>query len=174
MEQQLKELGLSEYESKVYMALIRSGTLTGLKASKLSGVPQGKIYDTLYRLAEKGMVSIMNVHPKLFKAVNPEIAIKGFIKSKKEHLQELEQNLPKQIKNLRGLQNEETDEKVSVFTGRKNAFAQHRYLLETAKKSMDIMFTFEIIQPATKRILQEKREKLNIRIIATKKDNMLL
>lgn len=172
MEQQLKELGLSEYESKTYIALVREGTLTGLKISKASNVPQGKIYETLYKLMEKGFVSVMNAKPKLFKAIDPEIALKQYIKSKKEKLEELEKNLPKRIKQLGNLRKQETDEKVSIFTGRKNAFTANHYLMESASKSIDIMFTFEIIHTYTKRILLDKKSKsLKIRIIATKKEN---
>lgn len=172
MEQQLKELGLSEYESKVYIALVREGTLTGIKISKASSVPQGKIYETLYRLMEKGFVTVMNAKPKLFKAIDPEIALKQYIKSKKENLEELEKNLPKRIKQLGKLRVQETDEKVSIFRGKKNAFTANHYLMESATKSIDIMFTFEIIHTHTKRILLDKKSKnLQIRIIATKKEN---
>src|SRR3989344_1823532 len=172
MEQELRSLGLSEYESKAYIALVREGTLTGLKASKASNVPQGKIYETLYKLMEKGFVSAMNAKPKLFKAIDPEIALKHYIKSKKQNLEELEKNLPKRIKQLSSLRKQETDEKVSIFTGKKNAFTANHYLMETALKSLDIIFTFEIIHTLTKRILLDKQSKwLKIRILATKKEN---
>ena len=175
MEQQLKELGLSEYESKAYIALVREGTLTGLKTSKASNVPQGKIYETLYKLMEKGFVSFMNAKPKLFKAIDPEIALKQYIKSKKENLEELEKDLPKKIKQLSSLRVKETDEKVSIFRGKKNAFTTNHYLMDSAAKSIDIMFTFEIIHSYTKRILLDKISKrLKIRIIATKKENKAL
>ena len=175
MEQELKELGLSEYESKVYIALVREGTLTGIKASKASGVPQGKIYYILHGLAEKGFVTIMNAKPKLFRAIDPEIALKQYIKSKKEHLEELEKNLPKKIKQLGNLRRQETDEKVSIFRGRKNAFTANHYLMESASKSIDIMFTFEIIHTLTKRILLDKKSKgIKIRVMATKKENKAL
>lgn len=172
MEQELKRLGLSEYESKVYITLVREGTLTGINASKASGVPQGKIYETLYKLMEKGFASVMNAKPKLFKAIDPEIALKQYIKSKKENLEDLEKNLPKRIKQLSSLRTKETDEKVSIFRGKKNAFTASHYLMDSASKSIDMMFTFEIIQALTKRILLDKKSKgLKIRILATKTEN---
>lgn len=172
MEQELRSLGLSEYESKVYIALVREGTLTGIKISKASNVPQGKIYETLYRLMEKGFVSVMNAKPKLFKAIDPEIALKQYIKAKRQNLEDMEKSLPKKIKQFSSLRKKETDEKVSIFTGRKNAFTANHYLMETSSKSLDIMFTFEIIHAYTKRILLDKISKgIKIRIIATKKDN---
>lgn len=175
MEQELRGLGLSEYESKVYLALVREGTLTGLKTSRISNVPQGKIYDTLYRLTEKGFVSTMNAKPKLFKAIDPEIALKQYIKSKKQNLEDMEKNLPKKIKQLSSLRTQETDEKVSIFRGKKNAFTANHYLMDSASKSIDIMFTFEIIHTLTKRILLDKKSKgLKIRILATKKENKAL
>ncbi|HLC61159.1 MAG TPA: helix-turn-helix domain-containing protein [Candidatus Nanoarchaeia archaeon] len=175
MEQELRSLGLSEYESKVYITLVRDGTLTGLKTSMASNVPQGKIYETIYKLSDKGFVSIMNAKPKLFKAIDPEIALKQYIKLKKENLIELEKNLPKRIKQLSSLRTKETDEKVSIFRGKKNAFTANHYLMDSASKSIDMMFTFEIIQTLTKRILLDKISKgLKIRILATKKENRAL
>ena len=175
MKQELRSLGLSEYESKTYIALVRGGTLTGINISKASNVPQGKIYETLYKLTEKGFVSVMNAKPKLFKAIDPEIALKQYIKVKKENLEQLEKNLPKRIKQLSSLRPQETDEKVSIFRGKKNAFTANHYLMDSATKSIDFMFTFEIIHTHTRRILLEKKSKgVKIRIIATKKENKSL
>ncbi|HLG25067.1 MAG TPA: helix-turn-helix domain-containing protein [Candidatus Nanoarchaeia archaeon] len=172
MKEELRELGLSEYESKVYITLIKEGSLRGNKLSRLSGVPQGKVYDTVYRLSEKGFVSIMNSHPKIFKSVDPDIAINQVIRSKKEKLDQMQATLPKSLKQIKKITQgkTETDEKVSVFVGKKNAFAPSQYIIESASKSVDMMFTFEVLRPLTKRLLISQQKKgVAIRILATKK-----
>ncbi len=80
MEQDLLKIGLSQYEAKAYLALIRSGSVNGGTLSKKSGVPQSKIYEVLYKLAHKKFVSILEVRPRLFKAIKPEIAIPHFLR----------------------------------------------------------------------------------------------
>jgi HTH-type transcriptional regulator, sugar sensing transcriptional regulator len=175
MEKELKELGLSDYESRAYLALVKLGSSTGLNISKESQVPQGKVYATLYRLIEKGFVFALNSKPKIFKVVDPEVAIRQFLKDKKASLEDLERSLPKRIKSLKIAKKDETDEKVSLFIGKKNAFIPNHHIMESCKKTLDIMFTFEIIFPKTKRLLIEKlRKGVKIRVLATKKANKSL
>jgi sugar-specific transcriptional regulator TrmB len=171
MEKELKELGLSEYEIKAYLTLNREGTLTGNKLSKLSNVPQGKIYNTMYKLYDKGFISYMDSKPKLFKANDPNITVNRLIKKRKERLKKLESSLPKSIEELKKIKPKiaKTDEKVSIFYGKNNAFAVEWHLFESAKTTLDIIFTFEVIKHETWRILRrKKKEGVDIRVIATK------
>lgn len=52
----LKSIGLTDAESKVYLTLIKYGNTSGYEASKLSGVPRSKIYNTLESLVRKGFI----------------------------------------------------------------------------------------------------------------------
>ena len=52
----LVEIGLSEYEAKAYIALVRLGTATGYQVAKESGVPRSTIYETLGKLVVRGAV----------------------------------------------------------------------------------------------------------------------
>jgi sugar-specific transcriptional regulator TrmB len=52
----LKVLGLSEYQSKVYIALVGYGTATASEISLASKVPQNKVYSVIKELEEKGLV----------------------------------------------------------------------------------------------------------------------
>jgi sugar-specific transcriptional regulator TrmB len=47
----LTDIGLTEYEAKVYLALLREHPATGYQLSKLSGVPRSMVYTSLKRLA---------------------------------------------------------------------------------------------------------------------------
>jgi sugar-specific transcriptional regulator TrmB len=50
----LVEIGLSEYEAKAYVALLRESPSTGYHLSKLSGVPRSMIYEVLGKLVARG------------------------------------------------------------------------------------------------------------------------
>ncbi len=50
------ELGYSEYEGRVYLAILEKSPVTAYEASKRAGVPSSKIYQVISRLIEKGMV----------------------------------------------------------------------------------------------------------------------
>ena len=54
--QTLEKFGLSSYEAKAYLAILSEYPLTGYKLSKISGVPRSRIYETIEKLAAKGLV----------------------------------------------------------------------------------------------------------------------
>ncbi len=52
----LHALGLSLYEAKVYVGLLRHGPQNGNEVSKSAGLPSSRVYSTLERLVSKGIV----------------------------------------------------------------------------------------------------------------------
>ena len=82
----LENIGLTEGETKVYLALIRLGeTKTGL-LSKEARVSSSKIYKILDRLITKGLVgSTIKGKTRYFTATNPE-AIMSYMGEKKKEL----------------------------------------------------------------------------------------
>ena len=54
--QEMKSLGLSEYEVKAYLSLLEKNPLNGYSLSKESGIPRSRIYEVLDMLKSKGMV----------------------------------------------------------------------------------------------------------------------
>jgi len=54
----LLELGLNQYEAKVYLALLERSSLTTGEVAKISRVPRPRTYDVLETLVEKGVASL--------------------------------------------------------------------------------------------------------------------
>ena len=52
----LTALGYSEYEARVYVALLRASPAGAYETAKRSGVPTSKVYEVLARLRDKGLV----------------------------------------------------------------------------------------------------------------------
>lgn len=52
----LNRIGLTDAEAKVYLALLKTGSMTGYEASKYSSVPRSKIYNVLESLVMKGFI----------------------------------------------------------------------------------------------------------------------
>lgn len=69
----LKRLGFTEYEAKVYMeTLAASGEpMTAYQISKLSGVPRSNTYSALEVLAQKGFVLPVTENPTCYIAAHP-------------------------------------------------------------------------------------------------------
>ena len=78
---ELRRLGLTNYEEKAYVALLKSGPMIAAKASEKSEIPRTKIYPTLKSLEKYGFVEILQTKPMSFKAIEPRIAIWNYTKN---------------------------------------------------------------------------------------------
>src|SRR3989338_2488389 len=91
--QVLRELGLTDGEVKVYLALVGLGESTSGPIVEQSGVSVSKVYILLDRLAKKGLVShVVKEKTKYFRAADPE-RLRTYLREKQEKLVEEEQEL---------------------------------------------------------------------------------
>ncbi|MBP7708730.1 hypothetical protein KA107_03515 [Candidatus Pacearchaeota archaeon] len=70
--EELKEFGLSENESKIYLSLLKAGIITANRLAEITGIKRSTTYDNLSTLMIKGIVSSLvkdQVH--LYSAVEP-------------------------------------------------------------------------------------------------------
>lgn len=67
----LKELHFTEYEAKVYIALLEKSPLTGYAAALESGVPRSKVYAVLATLAERGDIVVNQGETPFYSPVPP-------------------------------------------------------------------------------------------------------
>ena len=79
MDAMLRNLGLTEYEIKAWLTLIRNGNLTAEKISELGSIPLPRVYDTITELQRKGFVLVTKTRPKIFKSLSPDTALKHFL-----------------------------------------------------------------------------------------------
>ena len=59
----LQRLGFTEYEAKVYLALLRHSPLTGYAVAQRSGVPRSKVYEVLNGMVGRGEVLVSYGEP---------------------------------------------------------------------------------------------------------------
>lgn len=88
----LQRFNLEEYDSKAYFTLLVFGKLRAGVIAYRSGVPQSKVYETLYRLADKGLVSIVSSSPKEFEAIGIDYLLKSFVKSRRFQIYKAERS----------------------------------------------------------------------------------
>jgi len=83
----LRDLGLSEYESRTYRELLDQGPTTAKELSASSDVPMGRIYDVLNDLEGDGLVrSQAASRPKKYVAVEPDAALDRLVEARKREL----------------------------------------------------------------------------------------
>lgn len=96
----LRRLGLTGYESKVYMALLKYGSLTAYEISSLTGVPYPKVYSSVNRLKDLGLVETLESRPLRFRVETPSISLERL---KNRLVKELESSVGFLIKELNPL-----------------------------------------------------------------------
>ena len=115
----LRKLGLNKYQSKAYETLVKLGSASAFQISKVSGVPFGRIYDSLNVLVARGLVGVIPSKPKKYEALSPMEALNSLIDEKLDELSLLRS----QIKEFVQSTNSEGEKGgVSVSTGRQNFF----------------------------------------------------
>ncbi|MDL5363502.1 TrmB family transcriptional regulator [Halalkalicoccus sp. NIPERK01] len=85
----LRDLGLSEYETRVYRALLRTGPTTAKELSRASDVPMGRIYDVLNSIEGHDLVRSQTAsRPKKYVAVEPDTALERLLEDKRREAEE--------------------------------------------------------------------------------------
>ncbi len=91
----LKTLGLTEYEAKVYSALVQFDRAEVKQVYEYLDAPKPSVYQSLRSLTDKGLVQAVNSRPAIYRATPPEIAIRHLVEAHKNAegvaLQELEE-----------------------------------------------------------------------------------
>lgn len=108
----LIELGLTESEVKVYMALLEQGPSLAGRISRKTGIHRRNVYDITERLIKKGFIGyILKNNRRMFEAANPD----KFVDLLKQKEAELNEGLPF-LKELYGRNKEK--EETSFFKGK--------------------------------------------------------
>jgi Cd2+/Zn2+-exporting ATPase len=90
----LVRIGFTEYESKVYLALLRTGPATGYQLSKESGVPRSMVYEALGRLSTRGAVlRTEEARATLYSPVPPSMLLDRYEDEQHHLIQSLRESL---------------------------------------------------------------------------------
>jgi len=136
----LRKLGLTEYEAKAYLALLKHGAMKGREVAEKSGVPPTRVFDTLKALANKGFASLISSKPMVFKPVKAEIAIAGLLQEKRNELETIEKSTIESLKNFQLLkQIPGIEEKLIIVSGYEKMYNLANELTNRARREILIM-----------------------------------
>jgi len=97
----LKEIGLTDTEIKVYLALLSLGATSAGKVFSDTGIHRRNLYDTLNKLVNKGLVTYVKENKiKFFQAKNPENLI-NYIEEQKSEIEEKKKEIQGLIPELK-------------------------------------------------------------------------
>src|SRR6476661_2789028 len=84
----LQQLGLNAYESRSYLVLLGHPKFKALELAARAHVPRQKIYEVLDSLVEKGFAQVVQEKTKLFSAVEPSLAVPGFLARQRQSMEQ--------------------------------------------------------------------------------------
>src|SRR5437667_11931932 len=98
----LEEFGLSEKETKAYLALLELGPSPARAVARKTGVNRGTAYDILKKLVELGLASFYRKGKQHFAAEPPERLVEA-VEDKQTKLQRLKLNINEKLPELKSL-----------------------------------------------------------------------
>jgi sugar-specific transcriptional regulator TrmB len=98
---QLTRLGLTSYEAKAYLTLIRRDSFTAAQVARQSGLPRQRIYDVLGSLVQKGLAVARPGTVVKYAATTPEVAIDLLLTSHRDELSRMEHDARGMVKDLK-------------------------------------------------------------------------
>lgn len=142
MHTELMELGLTDGESKAYMALLELGSSTVGPITKKTGISYSKIYEVLQRLCQKGLATfIVKQNTKYFQPANPT-RLQDYLERQKSEVETREKKLKKILPHLTHSMQSSSLQEAEVFVGFKGVHAAYMHLFEDIESDTETMFLY--------------------------------
>ena len=164
----LRHIGLTEGESKVYLALLKRGSSTTGPIVDEAGVARSKIYHILERLITKGLVTIIiKSQVKYYQAVEPSRLL-TYIDSKEQELENDRTYVKSILPQLEAYKQEGGKEDAEIYRGLEGVKTARELALKTLKRgeTFYVLGGNRINQLALKAYwgdFHERRKKLGIK-----------
>ena len=88
----LVRLGLTTYEARAYITLVRRDSFTAAQIARTAGLPRQRIYDVLASLVEKGLASARPGSVVKYAALAPDLAVERLVANRRAEMSALERD----------------------------------------------------------------------------------
>jgi sugar-specific transcriptional regulator TrmB len=131
----LHQIGFTEYEAKVYLALLREHPATGYQLSKESGVPRSMVYEALKRLHNRGAaLETVEGRSTLYRPLPPQTLLD-------RHQAEHQTLLADLRLGLNELYTDTADDRVWTIGGKTAVLAYAAKLIQEAQSELYLVLT---------------------------------
>jgi HTH-type transcriptional regulator, sugar sensing transcriptional regulator len=169
---QLKELSLTTHEALTYITLLTHPNMTANTLCTETKIPDSKIYYALDSLSKKGMITIQQSTPSIYRAIAPSEAISNLKQQQKEQFEEKMKQADTLITKLTPLYDSaEKPEELQIayiIRGQKSIVNRIKTLIQNSKHEVTMFMTLpevlKEIHPTLKEAKDKKRIKLNIAV----------
>jgi sugar-specific transcriptional regulator TrmB len=153
VKQHLLDLGLSPDEANIYLLLVSRGSLSAKAVSELLGMIVNSVYRSTNALIEKELIKELDITPKQFQAVSPNVALEQLAAKRILKIKESADSV------LSALDLKENPNRLhmKLLTGRKELFDS---FVDIAKDAQEEILVISIGEPVPESIWEVTKESL--------------
>jgi sugar-specific transcriptional regulator TrmB len=131
----LTQIGFTEYEARVYLALLRENPDTGYQISKKAGIPRSMVYEALGRLSRRGAVlETVEGRATLYRPMRPDVLLDRLHQEHQQLMAGLRQG-------LEDLYNAPVETHVWSITGRRTTITYAMQMIREAKTELYLVLS---------------------------------
>ncbi len=131
----LTRMGFTEYEAKVYLALLHENPATGYQLSKKSGVPRSMVYEALGRLSVRGAVlETIEGRATLYRPLPPDVLLDRYEEEQRQMTEEMREGLSE-------LYTVSDEDRVWSIAGRQPTLSYAAQLIRSAREELYMVLT---------------------------------
>jgi len=136
----LTQIGFTEYEARVYLALLNESPATGYQISKKSGVPRSMVYEALGRLAARGAVlETVEGRATLYRPLPPNVLLDRYEEDQRRMLSGLRSGMEK-------IYQSSDEDKVWSISGRRATFSYASQMLRETQNEVYAVLNDEALR----------------------------
>lgn len=157
----LMAIGFTEYEARVYTALLRESPATGYQISKSSGVPRSMVYEALGRLEGRGAVlKTESRRATLYRPVPPDTLLDRYVRDQSERVQHLREGLGT-------LFQAREEEHYWTMRGRDSVLAYAAQLIEAARDEIQLVLSDRDLEALRSHVEEACERGVQVRALLT-------
>ncbi len=156
----MQTLGFSQYEAKVYLALLQQPNVTGYELAKNSGVPASKIYAILNKLIAKEIVQAIDSDPKKYIPQPPEEILSRMRGDFLETIDTLSEKLEQLYQ-----KSDESDEHIWNLSGRNSILRKLLDFINASRHSIFLSVWDEEVDAIASCLKQAQQRGVSITIV---------
>ena len=157
----LTALGLTEYEAKVYTALLAESPASGYQIGKRAGVPRSMVYEALGRLESRGMVlKTGDARATLYRPLPPDLLLRRYQDEQETLLAELHLT-------LEALYQAPVEDRLWMVSGRQAYLAYAGQMIDDAADELLLLLNDADLEALRPSIMDAARRGLSVSAVLT-------
>jgi len=164
IQEHLKSLGLTKYESLVYIGLLQVDGATATEIHEISGVPRASVYPVLDKLSKKQLVNVTTTSPKRFAATPPDEAIDSLIARITQDSAAVKQELTAIYEERTSMNPAERQEMIWSIHGSENIGSRAVDLIRSAESEVAILTGTNVLSTPVQEALSTLGPEITVEI----------